>query len=69
MRPALFIAVVALTLAPIGVAQKQSARGSHQISVEEAIRRLDNERIQAQIHAEISTLRAAVEKIPAINVK
>jgi hypothetical protein len=56
MRPALFIAVLVLTVAPMGVAQKQSARDSHRISVEEAIRRLDNERIQAQIHADTTAL-------------
>src|SRR5436305_12216901 len=56
MRPALFIAVLVLTVAPMGVAQKQSATDSHRISVEEAIRRMDNERIQAQIHADATPL-------------
>src|SRR5215471_1199006 len=56
MRPALFIAALILTVAPMGVAQEQSARDSHRISVEEAIRRLDNERIQAQIHADAAAL-------------
>ena len=56
MRPALFIAAVVLTVAPMGVAQKQSATGSHQTSVEEVIKKLDNERIQAQIHADASSL-------------
>ena len=56
MRPALFIAAVVLTVAPMGVAQKESARGSHQTSVEEVIRKLDNERIQAQIHADATAL-------------
>ena len=56
MRPALFIAAVVLTVAPMGVAQKQSATGSHQTSVEEIIRKLDNERIQAQIHADAAAL-------------
>ena len=56
MRPALFIAVVVLTVAPMGVAQKQSARDSHQTSVEEVINKLDNERIQAQIHADATAL-------------
>ena len=56
MRPALFIAALILTVAPMGVAQKQSARDSHRISVEEAIRRLDGERIQAQIHADATAL-------------
>src|SRR5882672_4437186 len=56
MRPALFISAVVLTVAPIGAAQKQSARGSHQTSVEEIIKRLDDERIQAQIHADATAL-------------
>src|SRR5204863_9142973 len=56
MRPALFIAVIVLTVAPMGVAQKQSARNINRISVEEAIRKLDNERIQAQIHADATAL-------------
>ena len=56
MRPALFIAAIVLTVAPMGVAQKQSATGSHQTSVEEVIKKLDNERIQAQIHADATAL-------------
>src|SRR2546421_10665920 len=56
MRRALFIAVLVLTVAPMGVGQKESARGSHRTSVEEAIRKLDNERIQAQIHADAPAL-------------
>ena len=56
MRPAFFIAVLVLTVAPKGVAQQQNARDSYRISVEEAIRKLDNERIQAQIHADATAL-------------
>ena len=57
MRRALSIAVLVLTVAPMGIAQKQSARGgSHRTSVEEAIRKLDNQRIQAQIHADATAL-------------
>src|SRR6266436_3904975 len=56
MRPALFIAALVLTVAPMGVAQKQSARDSHRTSVEEAIKQLDKERIQAQIHADATAL-------------
>src|SRR5246500_97714 len=56
MRPALLIAVLILTVAPMGVGQEQSARGSHKTSVEEAIRKLDDERIQAQIHADAVAL-------------
>src|ERR1044071_211373 len=54
MRPALFIAILALTVAPMGVGQEQ--RGSHRPIVEEAIKKLDNERIQAQIHADATSL-------------
>src|SRR5499425_454067 len=56
MRPALFIAVLVLTVAPMGVGQKESARGGHRTSVEQTIRKLDNERIQAQIHADATAL-------------
>src|SRR5215468_3608802 len=56
MRSALFIAALILTVAPMGVAQKQSARDSHQTSVEEVIKKLDDERIQAQIHADATAL-------------
>src|SRR6266536_3735362 len=56
MRPALFIAVLVLTVAPMGVGQEQSARGSHRTSVEETIRKLDRERIQAQIEADAVAL-------------
>ena len=56
MRPALFIAVLVLTVAPMCEGQKQSARDTHQTSVEEVIRKLDTERIQAQIHADATAL-------------
>ena len=56
MKRALFIAVLVLTVASMGEGQKESARGSDQTSVEEVIRKLDNERIQAQIHADATAL-------------
>ena len=56
MRRALFIAVLVLTVVPMGEGQKESARDSHQTSVAEVIRKLDNERIQAQIHADATAL-------------
>ena len=59
MRQALFIAVLVFTVVPMGVGQKQSARGTHGTSVEEVIRKLDNERIQAQIHADARPLIAS----------
>jgi uncharacterized protein (TIGR02246 family) len=48
--------MLVLILAATGVAQKQSGSGSHTTSVEEAIKKLDNERIQAQIHADAAAL-------------
>ena len=56
MRRGLFIAVLVLAVAPMGVAQKQSATDSQQTSVEEVIKKLDDERIQAQIHADATAL-------------
>ena len=61
MKPAFFIAALVLTVAPMGVGQEQSPKGSQSRSVEEAIRKVDNERIQAQIHADA----AALERIYA----
>ena len=56
MRPALFITALILTVAPMGVAQTQSARDSHRRRAIKFARRLDNERIQAQIHADATAL-------------
>ena len=56
MRPALFIAATVLTVASMGIAQKHSATDSQQTSVEEVIKKLDDERIQAQIHADATAL-------------
>ena len=56
MRPALFMAVLVLIVAPTGVGQAKSARSSHGTSVEDTIRKLDHERIQAQIHADATAL-------------
>src|SRR4029077_2016131 len=56
MRRALLIAVLVLTVAPMGVGQEQSATVSNGTSVEEVIKKLDNERIQAQIHADATAL-------------
>ena len=53
---ALLIAVLVFTVAHMGVGQTPSASGSDRTSVEEAIRKLDNERIQAQIHADATAL-------------
>ncbi len=48
MKSAFFITVLVLAVAATGVAQNES--------VEETIRKLDNERIQAQIHADAVAL-------------
>ena len=69
MRRALFIAVLVLTVAPMGVGQEQSATVSHGTSVEEAIRKLDNERIQAQIHADATARRRSLQRMVGSNPK
>ena len=52
MRRTLVIAGLALTVTSIAIAQKQSASRDQRSGVEQAIRELDKERIQAQIDAE-----------------
>ena len=56
MRAVFFMAVLVLAVAPMVVGQEQGARDSDRTSVEETIRKLDNERIQAQIHADATAL-------------
>ena len=55
MRRTLVIAVVILAAMSIAFGQRQGARRD-KTSVEQAIRRLDNERIQAQVHADATAL-------------
>jgi len=50
------IAVLVLAVDPLVPGQKQSARRAQTKRVVEAIRKLDNERIQAQIHADVLVL-------------
>jgi ketosteroid isomerase-like protein len=61
MKRTLIIAVLILTAAPTALGQKLGARRDHRRSVEQVIRQLDHERIQAQIHAD----RAALDRIYA----
>jgi ketosteroid isomerase-like protein len=56
MRWTLVIAVLGLTLTSIALGQEQNANRDQRSSVEQAIRQLDNERIQAQIHADAMAL-------------
>src|SRR6185369_1265421 len=56
MRRTLVIAALALTVTSIASGQKQSASRDQRSSVERAIRKLDNERIQAQINADARAL-------------
>jgi uncharacterized protein (TIGR02246 family) len=51
-----YIAVLTLTLASIALGQEQSANRDQRSSVGQAIRQLDNERIQAQIGADAVAL-------------
>ena len=61
MKRALIIAVLVLTAASIALGQTQSARRDQRRSIEQVIRQLDHERIQAQIHAD----RVALNRIYA----
>ena len=56
MRWALVMAILVLTATSIALAQKQSVNRDQRSSVEQAIRQLDNERIQAQIGADAVAL-------------
>ena len=56
MNRMLIIAVVIVAVCPLAVGQKHSARRSQTESVVERIRKLDEERIQAQIHADAAAL-------------
>jgi ketosteroid isomerase-like protein len=61
MRRTIVIAVLLLTTASIALGQKPSARSDQKRSIEQVIRQLDQERIQAQIDADV----AALERIYA----
>ena len=56
MRKTFVIAVLVLTTASIGLGQKQRTRGAPQRSVDQVIRQVDHERIQAQISADAAAL-------------
>jgi uncharacterized protein (TIGR02246 family) len=56
MRRTLVMTILLLTAAPIALAQEQSARRDQRSSVEQVIRKLDHERIQAQIGADAVAL-------------
>ena len=56
MRRTLVIATLVLTATSIALGQNQSASRDHRSSVEQAIRQLDGERIQAQIGADTVAL-------------
>jgi ketosteroid isomerase-like protein len=55
MRQTLVVAVLLLTVA-LAAAQKQSGSRAQHASIEQIIRKLDKERIQAQIHADAAAL-------------
>src|SRR4051812_11114988 len=61
MRQIPLICVMTLSVAAIAAAQEQRAIKDPGATVEQLIRKLDNERIQAQIHADV----AALERIYA----
>jgi ketosteroid isomerase-like protein len=56
MRTTFVIAVLVLTTASIGLGQKQSARRAPKSRVDQVIRQVDHERIQAQIGGDAAAL-------------
>ena len=56
MRKTFVIAVLVLTTASLGLGQKQRTRRAPQRSVDQVIRQVDHERIQAQIGADAAAL-------------
>jgi ketosteroid isomerase-like protein len=56
MKCTLVITALSITLISIALGQEQSASADQRSSVEQAIRQVDNERIQAQIHADATAL-------------
>jgi ketosteroid isomerase-like protein len=56
VRQTFLMTILLLTAAPIALAQEQSARRDQRRSVEQVIRQLDHERIQAQIGADAVAL-------------
>ena len=56
MKQAFVTAVLVLTTATISLGQEQSARRDQKSSIEQAIRQVDHERIQAQIGADAVAL-------------
>jgi len=57
MRKVFAIAVVVLSAAAIASGQEQGALRDQRNIIEQVIRKLDNERIQAQIHADAAALK------------
>ena len=57
MRQTFIIAVVAFSAVLIASGQEQDATRDSRTIVEQVIRKLDNERIQAQIHADVAALK------------
>jgi ketosteroid isomerase-like protein len=57
MRQIFAIALVAFSAAAIASEQRQGATRDPKRIVEQVIRKLDNERIQAQIHADVAALK------------
>src|ERR1700759_3546413 len=56
MKPGLLIAALLLAVVPMGAGQEQSPGSANDTRVEETIRKVDSERIQAQIHADAAAL-------------
>ena len=56
MKPTFVLAVMMVAATSTALGQKQSAKKDQRGNVEQAIRRLDDQRIQAQVHADATAL-------------
>src|SRR5256885_11315386 len=66
MNQMLVITAIIVALGPLAVGQTKSARRIQTETVVEGIRRLDQERIQAQIHADAAALDRTVRTKPQV---
>jgi len=56
VKPTFVLAVMMVAATSIALGQKQSAKRDQRSNVEQAIRRVDDERIQAKVHADATAL-------------
>ena len=66
MRTTIVIALLALSATSTALAQKEETGNNQGKSIDQTIRQLDSERIQAQIHADTWPLSASMRMILSV---